>query len=131
MIFCSKVLILSFSIVCCQANEVQGRPSNNSIWTTTALGDVFVFDPTTMEMNQQTNEGYVQDFDVLGKDMPLEQILHNSCTPGTIIEVTGCVHDDADRLSINLAAHPVLKIKHKAQTEERFIPLHFNPRYVL
>lgn len=117
-----------FFSVCCQVNEAQGRPANSSMWTVTSLGDVFVFDPSMMEMNQQDNNMYVQNFDVLGKETPIELVLHNTCMNGTIIEITGCVHDDADRISFNLAAHPVLKLKHKAQREERFIPLHFNPR---
>lgn len=101
------------------------------MWITTSLGDVFVFDPITMELSQQQENIFVQHFDVLGKETPQETILHNGCKPGTIIEITGCVHDDADRLIINLSSHPVLKLRHKTHSEIRFVPLHFNPRHIL
>lgn len=115
-------------VVCCQVNEVQGRPADNSMWVTTALGDVFVFDPVTMELSQQQENVYIQDFDVVGKETPQEILLHNGCPPGSVIEITGCIHDDADRVSFNLVAHSVLKIRHKAHTEIKFIPFHFNAR---
>jgi len=31
-------------------NNVYGRPGPNSIWTSTALGDVYVFDPAIAEV---------------------------------------------------------------------------------
>jgi len=33
-------------------NNVYGKPGPNSIWTTTALGDVYVFDPAIAEVKQ-------------------------------------------------------------------------------
>lgn len=38
-------------------NNVYGRPGPNSIWTTTALGDVYVFDPAIAEVKHR--HGYV------------------------------------------------------------------------
>lgn len=98
------------------------------MWITTALGDVFVFDPITMELAQQQENVYIQNFDILGKETPYEVTLHNGCSPGTVIEIVGCVHDDAERLQFNLNSHPVVKLRHKAHSEIRCIPLHFNPR---
>ena len=31
-------------------NNIYGKPSSNSIWATTALGDVFVYDPAIVEV---------------------------------------------------------------------------------
>lgn len=39
-----------FFVVSCQINNVYGRPGPNSIWSTTALGDVYVFDPAVAEV---------------------------------------------------------------------------------
>ena len=36
--------------VCCQMFGVHGPPSPGSIWITTGLGDVFVFDPAVLEV---------------------------------------------------------------------------------
>lgn len=33
-------------------SNVYGKPGPNSIWTTTALGDVYVFDPAIAEVKQ-------------------------------------------------------------------------------
>lgn len=38
-------------LVSCKMNNVYGRPGPNSIWATTALGDVFVYDPVIAEVN--------------------------------------------------------------------------------
>ena len=32
-------------------NNVYGTPGPNSIWTTTALGDVYVYDPASLEVS--------------------------------------------------------------------------------
>lgn len=37
-------------LVSCKMNNVYGRPGPNSIWATTALGDVFVYDPVIAEV---------------------------------------------------------------------------------
>lgn len=34
-------------------NNVYGRPGPNSIWSTTALGDVYVFDPAIAEVKSK------------------------------------------------------------------------------
>jgi len=38
-------------------NNVYGKPGPNSIWTTTALGDVYVFDPAIAEVKHKY--GYI------------------------------------------------------------------------
>ena len=37
-------------IVSCQMNNAYGKPSPKAIWATTALGDVFVYDPALTEV---------------------------------------------------------------------------------
>lgn len=65
--------------VCCQINEVMGKPANNSIWTTTDLGDVFVFDPCNMKSQQlDTAENcYKQVMDVTTMETPYYNTLYN------------------------------------------------------
>ncbi|XP_066589836.1 tectonin beta-propeller repeat-containing protein [Prorops nasuta] len=137
----SKVLRLQFAtdaemedwlaqltLVSCQMNNVYGRPGLNSIWATTALGDVFVFDPTITEENQFNNGNYTIELDVAGKDLPFESILHNGFGIGSSLRVTACIYDDADRLSINLVCYNILSVKHKSVSVSHDVALHFNPR---
>ncbi|XP_011065676.1 PREDICTED: tectonin beta-propeller repeat-containing protein [Acromyrmex echinatior] len=114
--------------VSCQMNNVYGKPGPNSIWTTTALGDVYVFDPAIAEECQLSEDGYVQEMDIAGKDLPFESILQNGFGYGSTLRITVCVHDDADRLSFNLVCYTTTFIKQKTVTDSHDIALHFNPR---
>lgn len=60
-------------------NEVYGTPSSSAVWTTTSLGDVFVFDPCNLKEMQYTKEVslYVQEIDVLATDTPYETAINN------------------------------------------------------
>lgn len=60
-------------------NEVYGTPSPNSVWTTTNLGDVFVFDPRNLKEMQYAKEKdqYVQEIDVLATETPYETAISN------------------------------------------------------
>lgn len=64
---------------CCQINEVMGRPANNSIWATTDLGDVFVFDPFNVKSQQKdaTENCYKQVMDVSTMETPYYNTLYN------------------------------------------------------
>ena len=44
------------SSVCCQINEVLGKPDNCSIWMTTELGDTFVYDASNIKSTQKDEE---------------------------------------------------------------------------
>nr|XP_012138100.1 PREDICTED: tectonin beta-propeller repeat-containing protein isoform X2 [Megachile rotundata] len=134
----SKVLRLQFSSdtemedwvahltsVSCKINNVYGKPGPNSIWATTALGDVYVYDPAAVEFN---NGVYVQELDVAGKDLPFECILQNGFKHGSSLEITVCIHDDADRLSFNLVCYTTTFVKQKSVIESHDVALHFNPR---
>lgn len=50
---CAKISFFFFFVVSCQMNNVYGRPGPNSIWSTTALGDVYVFDPAIAEVKSE------------------------------------------------------------------------------
>lgn len=67
------------SSVCCQMNEVMGKPANNAIWTTTDLGDVFVFDPGNMKSQQwdKDNNCYKHAMDVSTMETPYYNTLYN------------------------------------------------------
>ena len=40
----------NLTLVTCQVNGTRGRPSASSFWATTTRGDVFAFDPATLEV---------------------------------------------------------------------------------
>uniref|UniRef100_A0A1B0GNN2 Tectonin beta-propeller repeat-containing protein n=1 Tax=Phlebotomus papatasi TaxID=29031 RepID=A0A1B0GNN2_PHLPP len=65
--------------VCCQINEVHGRPSDNSVWITTNLGDVFVFDPSSLKALQfkEEKQMYVQEIDLSATETPYHVPLSN------------------------------------------------------
>lgn len=65
--------------VCCQINEVHGKPSPGSQWITSNNGDVFVFDPTNLEASQaKTDEGnFQQKIDVSAAETPYLTALNN------------------------------------------------------
>ncbi|XP_055686263.1 tectonin beta-propeller repeat-containing protein isoform X2 [Lutzomyia longipalpis] len=116
--------------VCCQINEVHGRPSNDSVWITTNLGDVFVFDPSTLKAQQYKEDKrmYVQEIDLSATETPYHVPLPNGLTPGTELEISGCVYDDADHIRFDLQCHPTVKVRHKVESQ-RHVLMHLNPRF--
>lgn len=119
-----------FVTTCGKLHQVLGKPSDESVWAVTGLGDVFIWDPTQLESNQlRENDYYVQKFDLSGKESPIKVALHGSFNPGTTLTLTGCIADDADRIGINLDAHSTYKLRHKAHSESENTCLHFNPRF--
>ncbi|XP_014095584.2 tectonin beta-propeller repeat-containing protein [Bactrocera oleae] len=118
------------SSVCCQINEVLGKPANNAIWITNELGEVFVFDPLNMKANQLNKERncYVQKFDVNTMETPYYNTLSNGMPFGTELEISGCVYDDADQIRFDLQCHPNIKTRPKVE-KFRVIAMHINPRF--
>ncbi|XP_050309364.1 tectonin beta-propeller repeat-containing protein isoform X2 [Anthonomus grandis grandis] len=115
---------------CGKLRDAQGKPSDESIWAVTNLGDIFVWDPTQLESNQlREDDFYVQKFDLSGKECPIKVNLHVGCIPGTILTLTGCVGDEAERLGFNLEVPVSYKSRHKAFTELENVCLHINPRF--
>ncbi|XP_072376481.1 tectonin beta-propeller repeat-containing protein [Diabrotica undecimpunctata] len=119
-----------FATSCGKIHDTLGKPSDESVWAVTNLGDVFVWDPTHLESNQlREDDVYVQKFDLSRKESPFKVALHVGCIPGTIITLNGCVGDEAGRIAINLEAPLSYKLKHKAHTEIENVCLHINPRF--
>ncbi|XP_060517887.1 tectonin beta-propeller repeat-containing protein isoform X2 [Cylas formicarius] len=119
-----------FATTCGKLRDALGKPSEESVWAVTNLGDVFLWDPSHLEGNQlREDDCYVQKYNLSGKECPVKVALHVGCMPGTIITLTGCVSDEAERLGINLEAHTTYKPKHKAFAEWQNVCLHFNPRF--
>ncbi|KAM7358465.1 tectonin beta-propeller repeat-containing peroxin 23 [Cochliomyia hominivorax] len=116
--------------VCCQINEVVGKPANNSIWTTTDLGDVFVFDPCNMKAQQLDTVGncYKHEMDVSTMETPYYNTLYNGMPRGSELEISGCVYDDADQIRFDLQCHPTIKMGVKVE-KFRVIAMHINPRF--
>lgn len=119
--------------VCCQINEVHGRPSPSSIWTTSSLGDVFVYDPSNLKAIQHQDDCNLcqQEIDVSVAETPYFNTLYNGMPIGSILEVTGCVYDDADQIRFDLQCHPTVTtlLKHKIEKYRR-VMFHINPRYL-
>lgn len=119
--------------VCCQINEVHGRPSPSSIWTTSNLGDVFVYDPSNLKAIQYQIDSnlYQQVIDVSATETPYFNTLNNGMPIGSILEVTGCVYDDADQIRFDLQCHATVTtvMKHKIEKHRRVL-CHINPRYL-
>ncbi|GLH00192.1 Tectonin beta-propeller repeat-containing protein [Gryllus bimaculatus] len=113
--------------VCCQMNNVHGSPNPASMWCTTALGDVFVFDPTVFESSQMKGEFYEQETDLAGTSAPYEVSLHNGFPPGTVMTVIGAPHDAVERFAINLQCLSLTKNKPDKNAND--VALHFNPRF--
>lgn len=65
--------------VCCQINEVTGKPDAKSVWATTELAEVFVFDPCTMKTQQwdENDKCYVQKMNTSTLETPLTKALNN------------------------------------------------------
>ncbi|KXJ78881.1 hypothetical protein RP20_CCG003236 [Aedes albopictus] len=116
--------------VCCQINEVHGKPSTRSMWITSNMGDVFVFDPTNLEASQWRPEGqiYQQKIDVSAAETPYLTSLDNGMIIGSRLEISGFVYDDADHIRFDLQSYPTVRVRHKMESQ-RNIPLHINPRF--
>lgn len=46
---------------------------------------------------QLSKNGYIQEIDVAGKNVPFESILQNGFGCGSTLKISVCIHDDADR----------------------------------
>ncbi|KAK0160372.1 hypothetical protein PV328_007788 [Microctonus aethiopoides] len=137
----SKVLRLQFSTdtemedwmnhitsVTCKMNSINSYPSSNSIWATTALGDIFVYDPNISGSKQYVEGIYTQELDAADKTLPFETILHNGFGIGHGLDISASIHDDADRVTFNFVCHMAARVHQKNVIDTHDIALHFNPR---
>lgn len=116
--------------VCCELNEVHGRPSDDAKWMTTALGDVFCFDPVNHKATQYNSECklYEKEIDMLGAETPYHTPLSNGMACGSILEITGCIFDDASQIRFDLQCHSTLKTRFIVE-KMRHVACHLNPRF--
>lgn len=114
---------------CFELNEVSGKPSDDSLWVTSAQGDVFNFDPVNLKAIQfNTSNGlYEQEVDLLAGETPYQTPLSNAMVAGSVLEITGCVFDDADHIRFDLQCHSSLKMKFIIE-KMRHVAFHLNPR---
>ncbi|GBP89755.1 Tectonin beta-propeller repeat-containing protein [Eumeta japonica] len=116
-----------------QINKLSGKPSTDSVWVVTNQGEILNWDPASSSLNCKMNkEGlYTKEIQVFGKDViaGFTTILHNNFPPGSILKLSGCLHDVIDRFTINLLGPEIKKQRHKVQSEIDNIPFHFNPRF--
>ncbi|KAK9712924.1 Integral peroxisomal membrane peroxin [Popillia japonica] len=117
-----------FTTVCREMYHLTGAPSKNSVWAVTALGDIFVWDSKQL-INILENQLYVQELDLTRKLLPIKIPLYTNCIPGTVLLLSGYIHDDIDRFAINLNVYPTFKVKPKNFSELENCALHFNPRF--
>ncbi|XP_055376755.1 tectonin beta-propeller repeat-containing protein [Condylostylus longicornis] len=116
--------------VCCQINETLGKPSNDAIWVTSNLGEIFVFDAVGLKSTQfdTENKCYTEKIDLSATETPYYNILHNGMSPGTELEISGFISEDADQIRFDLQSHPNIKFRHKVE-KLRVIAMHINPRF--
>lgn len=89
-----------------------------------------MYDPSQSKVNQQSDDFYSVELESTSKsNEPYRAVLQNSFPPTSSITITGSIDDHADRISFNLECYPILKVRHKAESEVRDVPLHFNPRF--
>lgn len=115
------------TLVTCQVNGTRGKPSASSFWATTTRGDVFAFDPATLEAHQLRGETYVQEMLVAGKSTPYDAHLHNSFPAGSKITLLASAHHNTERFAVNLVCR-----SHQLSSKQSSYPnvaLHFNPRF--
>lgn len=118
------------SSVTARLNNVEGQPSNDSIWITNNLGEVFVSDPQILREQQQkiVNGLYCQEIDVSATETPYLIKLPNGMPYGSFLRITGCVYDDADQIRFDLQSNATVRLRHKSEYF-RNMPLHLNPRF--
>ncbi|XP_068143293.1 tectonin beta-propeller repeat-containing protein [Drosophila tropicalis] len=123
------------SSVCSQINTLMGKPASNSIWLTSDLGDVFVFDAANMKSQQMDKHlagdagGYVERMDVSTCETPYYNTLYNGMPCGTELEISGCVYDDADQIRFDLQCHSTVRVLPHRVEKHRVIAMHLNPRF--
>ncbi|XP_014245754.1 tectonin beta-propeller repeat-containing protein isoform X2 [Cimex lectularius] len=98
--------------------DIEGPPGASSIWATTKLGDVYVFDHSTLQRQQVTGDLYSKELPCKGQEIPWKHLLNNGFPAGSSLVVTGFLPENLDRFSVNLDCG-----------SETTVALHFNPRF--
>lgn len=116
--------------VCCELNEVHGQPAADARWITTGLGDVFCFDPVNLKAAQFNPKCklYEKETNMLGAETPYNSSLPNGMAIGSILEINGCIFDDASQIRFDLQCHSTLKTRFIVE-KMRHVACHLNPRF--
>lgn len=116
--------------VCCELNEVHGQPADDARWITTGLGDVFCYDPVNLKSAQynEPSKHYVKETSMLGAETPYYSSLPNGMSVGSIVEISGCIFDDASQIRFDLQCHSTLKARFIIE-KMRHVACHLNPRF--
>ncbi|KAK6625221.1 hypothetical protein RUM43_005512 [Polyplax serrata] len=113
------------STVCCRIKSLSKIPSPQSIWVTTAIGDIFVCDLSESVVGQNPSAAdenmhcVVESF--TGCDMPIQLPLHAGFSPGSTVTIWGCVRDKAKSFAIDFVC--------SEESTSADIAFHFNPRF--
>ncbi|XP_046393744.1 tectonin beta-propeller repeat-containing protein [Ischnura elegans] len=121
--------------VCCQLQGLQGPPKPGSIWAATSNGDVFVFDPSNLKLEQWEGRGhgnnltgenevghFAMEWSFRGKQAPYTRDLPNGMPTGSTVEIHGTISNKPKRFAVNL-------IVGSGKKNQRTIALHLNPRF--
>lgn len=116
--------------VCCELNEIHGKPADDSQWITTNLGEVFTFDPSILKSAQYKDDIklYEKEINMLGAETPYNTSLSNGMIIGSTLEITGCIFDDASQIRFDLQCHSTLKTRFIVE-KMRHVACHLNPRF--
>lgn len=116
--------------VCCELNEVHGTPTADARWITTGLGDVFCSDPVNLKAAQFKSDCklYEKETNMLGAETPYYSQLPNGMEVGSILEINGCIFDDASQIRFDLQCHSTLKTRFIVE-KMRHVACHLNPRF--
>ncbi|KAL0272686.1 UNVERIFIED_CONTAM: hypothetical protein PYX00_005559 [Menopon gallinae] len=112
------------SSVCCRVRNISSVPAPNSIWMTSALGDIFVCDLEHIGMEQQCDNSkeYAIELPLPTPSVPFETPLFSGFLPGSSVIIKGCVPAKADRFTIDF--------KCCNENGRSDIAFHFNPRII-
>lgn len=118
------------TMVCCELENLQGKPSDDAKWITNAGGDVLCFDPINEIATQFKPETklYEKEMDMSSSETPYCLPLPNGMLVGSILDIKGCIFDDASQVRFDLQCHSTLKARFIVE-KIRHVACHLNPRF--
>lgn len=116
--------------VSCELENVHGKPSDDAQWITNTGGDVLCFDPANHMAVQQNVESklFEKEMDMSSSETPYSLPLPNGMQIGSILDIKGCIFDDASQVRFDLQCHSTLKTRFIVE-KMRHVACHLNPRF--
>lgn len=116
--------------VSCELENVQGKPSNDAIWITNTGGDILTYDPINQVDLQYNGESklYEKEMDMSSNETPYCLPLPNGMQVGSVLDIKGCIFDDASQVRFDLQCHSTLKARFIVE-KMRHVACHLNPRF--